>query len=122
MLNKPHPPIEIDASGDTPHNPVKRLGGADMKCYWCNCAFRARQSGGHAQRFCSPSCRRAFHTAARREVNPHDNDPIIDRIDLKKGFVPGNVRVVSGKPYKMRHHLGMSLDEIRQWAERQSAK
>ena len=64
----------------------------------------------------------AFHTAARREVNPHANDPIIDRIDLKKGFVPGNVRVVSGKAYKMRHHLGMSLDEIRQWAERQSAK
>jgi hypothetical protein len=56
------------------------------------------------------------------DANPDDNECIIDRIDLTKGFVPGNVRVVSGKAYKLRHHLGMSLDEIRQWADRQSAK
>jgi len=45
------------------------------------------------------------------DANPDDNEPIIDRIDLTKGFVPGNVRVISGKAYKMRHHLGISLDE-----------
>jgi len=34
-------------------------------CSWCNQPFRRRQSGGHSQRFCRPSCRRAFHAAAR---------------------------------------------------------
>jgi len=33
-------------------------------CVWCNRPFPARE-GGRAQRFCRPSCRRAFHTAAR---------------------------------------------------------
>ena len=34
-------------------------------CVWCNQPFRAREGGGRAQRFCRPSCRRAFHAAAR---------------------------------------------------------
>jgi hypothetical protein len=34
-------------------------------CFWCNRPFRARRSGGRAQRFCRPPCRRAFHAAAR---------------------------------------------------------
>ena len=38
------------------------------RCSWCDRAFRPRQSGGHAQRFCCPSCRRAFHAAARNWV------------------------------------------------------
>ncbi|MBV9016870.1 MAG: hypothetical protein JO058_14550, partial [Alphaproteobacteria bacterium] len=50
------------------------------------------------------------------DANPGNNEPIVDRIDLTKGFVPGNVMVVSGKAYKMRHYLGMSIDEIRQSA------
>jgi hypothetical protein len=34
-------------------------------CYWCERQFQPRQSGGRPQRFCRPSCRRAFHAAAR---------------------------------------------------------
>jgi hypothetical protein len=34
-------------------------------CFWCNRPFRARRDGGCAQRFCQPTCRRAFHAAAR---------------------------------------------------------
>ena len=35
-------------------------------CYWCDRPFRARRTGGRAQRFCRMSCRRQFHVAARR--------------------------------------------------------
>lgn len=34
-------------------------------CVWCEGPFRARLTGGRAQRFCRPSCRRAFHAAVR---------------------------------------------------------
>src|SRR5215469_2405530 len=34
-------------------------------CRWCDSLFGPRQTGGRAQRFCRPSCRRAFHAAAR---------------------------------------------------------
>jgi hypothetical protein len=37
------------------------------RCSWCDRTFRPRQ-GGRAQRFCRPSCRRAFHAAARSWV------------------------------------------------------
>ena len=35
-------------------------------CSWCERPSPARQGSGHAQRFCRPSCRLAFHAAARR--------------------------------------------------------
>jgi hypothetical protein len=35
-------------------------------CLWCNTSYRARNSGGREQRFCSERCRRAFHAAVRR--------------------------------------------------------
>src|SRR5277367_3851163 len=38
-----------------------------VRCAWCTRLFRPRR-GGHAQRFCRPSCRRAFHGAARAWV------------------------------------------------------
>ena len=34
-------------------------------CQWCERPFGARQTGGRAQRFCQPTCRRAFHFAVR---------------------------------------------------------
>lgn len=34
-------------------------------CLWCCAQFEPRV-GGKPQRFCSPGCRGAFHTAARR--------------------------------------------------------
>jgi hypothetical protein len=39
-----------------------------LSCSWCDRTFRPRQSGGHAQRFCCPSCRHTFHAAARSWV------------------------------------------------------
>ena len=47
------------------------------------------------------------------DANPDDYEPIIDRIDLTQGYVPGNVWIVSGLAYKMRHHHGHSIDESR---------
>jgi hypothetical protein len=38
-----------------------------VRCSWCTRLFRPRR-GGHAQRYCRPSCRRAFHGAARAWV------------------------------------------------------
>jgi hypothetical protein len=37
-------------------------------CVWCERQFNPRRSGGRSQRFCRPSCRRAFHAAARTWV------------------------------------------------------
>jgi hypothetical protein len=42
------------------------MSGA-VRCPWCTRVFRPRR-GGHAQRYCRPSCRRAFHGAARAWV------------------------------------------------------
>src|SRR5271163_2024931 len=36
-----------------------------LLCSWCDRPFRVRQTGGRANRFCQPSCRRAFHSAVR---------------------------------------------------------
>jgi hypothetical protein len=36
-----------------------------LACLWCSRPFRPRESGGRAQRFCRPSCRRAFHAGTR---------------------------------------------------------
>ena len=38
----------------------------ERACFWCGTAFAPRTSGGSPQRFCRPSCRRAFGDAARR--------------------------------------------------------
>jgi hypothetical protein len=35
-----------------------------VRCPWCTRLFQPRR-GGHAQRYCRPSCRREFHAAAR---------------------------------------------------------
>lgn len=37
-------------------------------CLWCERPFTPRSTGGRAQRFCRPRCRRSFHAAARRWV------------------------------------------------------
>jgi hypothetical protein len=39
---------------------------ATSACDWCETPYRARQSGGRGQRFCSERCRRAFHAGVRR--------------------------------------------------------
>jgi hypothetical protein len=39
-----------------------------VRCAWCDRSFRPRQDGGKQQKFCRPSCRRAFHAAGRTWV------------------------------------------------------
>jgi hypothetical protein len=41
------------------------------------------------------------------DARPADDEPIIDRIDLTKGYVPGNVRVVCGLAYRLHHGIGI---------------
>jgi hypothetical protein len=36
-----------------------------QSCLWCNGLFAAKTVGGHAKRFCRPSCKHQFHRAAR---------------------------------------------------------
>jgi hypothetical protein len=45
---------------------LKQPSSGSASCSWCDRPFQLRQSGGHAQRFCSPCCRLAFHAAVRR--------------------------------------------------------
>ena len=35
-------------------------------CLWCEAEFVAKKVGANPKRFCSPKCKTAFHTAARR--------------------------------------------------------
>jgi hypothetical protein len=35
------------------------------RCLWCRKQYTPRRSGGRAQRFCTPRCRRAFDAALR---------------------------------------------------------
>jgi hypothetical protein len=65
------------------------------RCSWCDRAFRPRQSGGHAQRFCCPSCRRAFHAAARNWVLAGLAAGDIGISDVKNG--PPATRALSGR-------------------------
>lgn len=50
----------------------------------------------------------AFEDGPRR-----DSTPSIDRIDPKKGYVPGNVQVVSWRANKIKQDA--TLDELRAW-------
>ena len=52
---------------------------------WCGRPFRARQTGGRVQRFCWPSCRRAFHAAARAWALDAIADGTLSVVDLRNG-------------------------------------
>jgi hypothetical protein len=39
-----------------------------VACAWCGRPYTPRTTGGHAQRFCRSTCRRAFDAAGRRWV------------------------------------------------------
>lgn len=57
---------------DDPANPRKSSSSSSSSersigsmCDWCGKAFSPRTSGGHPQRFCRPTCQKAFHAAGR---------------------------------------------------------
>ena len=55
-------------------------------CYWCDRPFRARRTGGRAQRFCRMNCRRHSHAAARRWTLDAIGTGALTVGDIKKGF------------------------------------
>jgi hypothetical protein len=73
-------------------------------CCWCNRPFRARRDGGRAQRFCRPSCRRAFHGAARAWALAELAAGRLTLADIKNGrpatraFLPASEEMGPGPP------------------------
>jgi hypothetical protein len=57
-------------------------------CCWCDRPFQLRQSGGRAQRFCSPHCRLAFHAAARRWTLDAIEAGVLSIGDIKRSAEP----------------------------------
>jgi hypothetical protein len=55
-------------------------------CYWCSRPFRARRTGGRAQRFCRLNCRRQFHAAVRRWTLDAIGSGALTLGDIKEGF------------------------------------
>ena len=65
---------------------IRRNVVGDLACVWCDRAFRSRRTGGRAQRFCRPSCRRQFHAAARRWALDAIGAGMLSVGDIKTGF------------------------------------
>ena len=59
---------------------------AAFRCPWCDRPFRPRQGGGREQKFCRPSCRRAFHADVRRWVLNAIENGTLTGADIRKGF------------------------------------
>lgn len=55
------------------------------RCCWCSRPFQARQSGGRPQKFCLPSCRRAFHAAGRSWVLDRIASGALTVADIRNG-------------------------------------
>src|SRR5215212_6872934 len=59
--------IDLPERGDLPADLASAPRSAvKAHCRWCGRTYRARTTGGSAQRFCSTEHRKAFWTAARR--------------------------------------------------------
>src|SRR5229473_104657 len=59
--------IDGSARDELPADPALAPQSAEKAhCLWCGRGYRARTTGGSAQRFCSTEHRKAFWTAARR--------------------------------------------------------
>ena len=55
------------------------------RCPWCNRLFRPRQDGGKQQKFCRPSCRRAFHAAGRTWMLDRIASGALTLADIRSG-------------------------------------
>jgi hypothetical protein len=54
-------------------------------CPWCDRPFQVQHTGGRAQRFCQPSCRRAFHAAARKWALDAIADGVVTIAEIRNG-------------------------------------
>jgi len=66
-------------------------------CAWCGRPFQERQTGGRAQRFCRPSCRRAFHTAVRAWAVDAIADGTLTVAEVRNG-APATRALVTAAP------------------------
>ena len=57
----------------------------EARCDWCHRPFRVRTTGGHAQRFCRSTCRRAHDAAGRRWVAAKLADGTLTVESLRNG-------------------------------------
>jgi len=55
-----------------------------IACLWYGTAFERRRDGGKSQRFCSPTHRRAFETAARTYVRRAIEDGTLTVANLRE--------------------------------------
>ena len=58
---------------------------AASSCCRCERLFHPRQSGGRPQKFCGPSCRRAFHAAGRTWVLDAIASGALTLADIRSG-------------------------------------
>lgn len=83
-------------------------------CLWCGTAFTPR-SGGKAQRFCRPSCRVAFHHAARAWA---EREVVAGRVTVAeiKAALRINVHVATAGPDR-----GKSPEPVPRWGSTEEA-
>ena len=63
------------------------IKAARTLCAWCGRSFQERQTGGRRQRFCRPSCRRAFHTVVRSWALDAIADGTLTLTEVRSGAV-----------------------------------
>jgi hypothetical protein len=76
-------------------------GISPCACIWCGRPFTPRTTGGHAQRYCSPFCRRAFDAAGRRWVTEAIADGSLTLDQLRNGVAATRALIpeaISPKP------------------------
>jgi hypothetical protein len=75
------------------------------RCSWCEGLFRPRQSGGREQKFCRPSCRRAFHAAGRTWMLDRIASGALILADIRSGSAATRAVVseTEGTPPRVRH-------------------
>jgi len=56
---------------------------ATAECFWCDKPFEPKKFGAHQRRFCSASCKNAYHTALRKSAQQALADGRITVTDLK---------------------------------------
>ena len=86
-MTEPDPELEMARCDASPTDGGESAApDAACACLWCGMAFQPRTDGGTAQRFCKPSCRRAFDHAARAWVRRQVHDGCLSVADLHDGL------------------------------------
>jgi hypothetical protein len=81
-------------SGSLPRECILRfscgplMADGQTHCQWCGESFTALSKGGRIKRFCSPPCRMAFHSAARRWIARAIETGLLSIADLKSQTAP----------------------------------